>query len=47
MTLHELEKLMRRLFEDESLDVVGDTGYSLSFLVSRKVRAVRTSRAAR
>lgn len=38
---------MRRLFEDESLDIVGDTGYSLSFLVPGKVRDVKTALQAR
>ncbi|HHX4055148.1 MAG: hypothetical protein ACN6QT_20825 [Burkholderia contaminans] len=47
MTLQELEKLMRRLFEDESLDIVGDTGYSLSFLVPCKVRDVKAALQAR
>lgn len=47
MTLQELEKLMRSLFEDESLDIVRDTGYSLSFVVPGKVRDVKAALLAR
>ncbi|VWD13733.1 hypothetical protein BLA39750_03408 [Burkholderia lata] len=43
MTLQELEKRMRSLFEDESLENVGDTGYSRSFLVPGKVRDVKAA----
>ncbi|WP_274521922.1 hypothetical protein [Burkholderia pyrrocinia] len=33
MTVQELEKLMRSLFDDDSLEVFDETGYSLSFVV--------------
>lgn len=33
MAVQELEKLMRSRFDDDSLEVFGETGYSLSFVV--------------
>ncbi|RXV65580.1 hypothetical protein D1006_36625 [Burkholderia stabilis] len=47
MTVQELEKRMRSLFEDDSLEVFGDTGYSISFVVPGKVGDVKAALLAR
>jgi hypothetical protein len=47
MTLQELEKLMRSLFEDESLDDFGKSDYSLTFVVPGKVKDVKAALLAR
>ncbi|TDA42362.1 DKNYY domain-containing protein [Burkholderia pyrrocinia] len=47
MTVQELEKLMRSLFDDDSLEVFGETGYSLSFVVPGKVKDVKAALLAR